>query len=41
LQDSNEHDNALDELTELQGKFSDLSDKYIMAKAKIISLRRE
>src|SRR5258708_38324042 len=40
-QDSNECNNALDELTELQGKFSELSDKYKMANAKIISLRRE
>ena len=40
-QDSNEHDNVLNELTELQGKFSELSEKYKAAEAKIASLKKE
>ncbi len=39
--DSNECDYTLDELTELQGKFTDLSDKYRASETKILSLRRE
>ena len=31
----------LDELTELQGKFSELSEKYKAAEAKIASLKKE
>ena len=41
MQDSNECDNALDELTELQGKFSELSEKYKAVEAKIASLKKE
>ena len=39
--DSNKRDNALNELTELQGKFSELSEKYKAAEAKIASLKKE
>ncbi len=40
-QDSTEHEDAIEELFELQTKYSDLSDKHKANMAKLVSLKRE
>src|SRR5258708_30117402 len=40
-QDSTEHEDTIEELFELQTKYSDLSDKHKANMAKLVSLKRE